>query len=133
MGKAMGKNQLLETNVFVERFLTYREVYVEYFKTMSLIERGEALTHENYSRLTHNYVTNVKRFSLLCNSYITKYKLEDSKIDKTLNSYFIELISGLECMDEKQNILNRDLSTKAQQKIKNCELNFMETIGKYIN
>lgn len=133
MGKTMAKVQLLETNVFVERFLTYREVFVEYFKTMNLIERGEALTHENYSRLTHNYVRNVKRFSMLCESYITKYHLEGSKIDQTLNNYFIELINGLECMDEKKNVLNKELSSKAQQKIKSCESSFMETISRYIN
>ncbi|MFC6322437.1 hypothetical protein [Companilactobacillus baiquanensis] len=133
MGKTMERSQVLETNVFVERFLTYREVFVEYFKTMSLIERGEALTHENYSRLTHNYVINVKRFSQLCNSYITKYHLEGSKVDQTLNNYFIELINGLECMDEKHNVLNKELSNKAQDKIKKCEFNFMETIRGYIN
>ncbi|KRK64699.1 hypothetical protein FC72_GL001939 [Companilactobacillus tucceti DSM 20183] len=132
MGKTIARGQLLETNVFVERFLTYREVFVEYFKTMNLIERGEALTHENYSRLTYNYVINVKRFSQLCNSYITKYHLESSKLDQTLNSYFIELINGLDCMDQKHNVLNRELSIEAQQKIKNCESKFMETIGKYI-
>lgn len=126
------RTHVLETNVFVERFLTYRDVFVEYFKTMNLIERGEALTYENYSRLADNYVYNIKNFIKLGNSYISKYNLEDSKVYDSLNNYFVALIDALNYLDYENNVVNKLQVAKARSVIRDREMDFMNEVHSYI-
>ena len=123
------KYRILETNVLLERFLTYREVFTEYFKTMKIIERGEALRYETYARLTDNYISNIHRFIRLCNSYITKYQLEDSLIAQSLDNYFIDLIDAINCLDTEHNLLDRLSLEASKAKIQSHEVEFMNTIN----
>lgn len=127
------RTHVIETNVFVERFLTYREVFVEYFKTMNLIDRGETLTYETYSRLADNYIYNVKRFIKLGNSYVGKYHLEKTKLRSDLDNYFIELITALKCLNYDENSFDKQTSVKALKDIKESEYRFMETIKGYVS
>ncbi|WP_125763211.1 hypothetical protein [Companilactobacillus hulinensis] len=126
------RTHVLETNVFVERFLTYRDVFVEYFKTMNLIERGEALTYETYSRLADNYVYNIKRFIKLGNSYVSKYHLENTKFYDSLNNYFVALIDALNYLDYEQNVVNKPQVAQARAVIRDREANFMNEVQSYI-
>ncbi|APX72766.1 hypothetical protein M5C72_06585 [Companilactobacillus allii] len=123
---------ILETNVFVERFLTYRDVFVEYFKTMNLIERGEALTYETYSRLADNYVINIKRFIKLGNSYISKYHLEETEFYDSLNNYFVALIDALNYLDYENNMVNKPQVAKARAVIRDSEIDFMNEVQSYM-
>jgi len=129
MKSMMGKHRILETNVLLERFYTYREVFTEYFKTMKVIERGEALRYETYSRLADNYMSNVDRFVKLCNSYVMKYDLEDSAFADSLNNYFIDLIEAVKCLDFEQDMIDHSSLELAKQKIRNREIEFMDTIN----
>lgn len=124
-----GRTAILERNVFLERFLTYRVVFREYFKTMDLIARGEALKHETYTRLADNFLINVKNYSQLCLSFIHKHQLRDTIVEEHLDNYFIELIEGLKCMDLNNNELNRSQMQLAQQRIDNSEKEFVNTIA----
>ncbi|MQS76084.1 hypothetical protein [Companilactobacillus halodurans] len=123
------KYRILETNVLLERFVTYNEVFAEYFKTMKVIERGEALRYETYARLQENYLSNIHKFIKLCNSYITKYQLENSLIAEKLNQYFLDLIDGISCLDTDQNQINHPKLEEAKQKIKQRQVDFIHTIG----
>jgi len=110
--------RILETNVLLERFVTYNEVFMEHFKTMKIIERGEALRYETYSRLADNYLSNIDRFMKLCNSYIEKYNLQNSPMAEKLNNYFINLIDALNCLDTENNALYQASMEQARSKIK---------------
>ncbi|AKP66627.1 hypothetical protein [Companilactobacillus ginsenosidimutans] len=123
-----GKTAVLDTSVFFERFLTYRVVFNEYFKTMELIERGETLKHETYSRLADNFLLNVKKYNLFCQSFIKKYKLTNTKIEEKLDNYFSELISSLKCIDENTNQLNKSQMRLAQQRIQSTENEFVNSM-----
>ncbi|KRK80451.1 hypothetical protein FD03_GL001874 [Companilactobacillus nodensis DSM 19682 = JCM 14932 = NBRC 107160] len=112
--------------------MTYRDVFVEYFKTMNLIERGEALTYENYSRLADNYVYNIKNFIKLGNSYISKYNLEDSKMYDSLNNYFVALIDALNYLDYENNVVNKLQVARARSVIRDREMDFMNEVHSYI-
>lgn len=128
-----GKTAINESNILLERFLTYRIVFKEYFKTMDLIERGEALKYETYTRLADNFLVNVKNYSRLCVSYIEKYRLQNSPLEKKLNVYFASLISGLKCLDLEHNTLNRQKMHAAQKKIMESEKDFISTMGLRFN
>ncbi|GAB5056903.1 hypothetical protein COSHB9_12910 [Companilactobacillus alimentarius] len=129
MGKINGKNHLLETNFLLERFLIYREVFSEHFKTMKVIERGEALRYETYSRLADNYIVNVHQFVRMCNKYLEKYNLENSSLADSLNQYLMEVISAINCLDFDKNLIDHRQLEKAKEKIRSTELQFMSTIG----
>ncbi len=131
MDALTSKYRVFETNVLLERFLTYREVFTEYFKTMKVIERGEALRYETYSRLADNYMSNVHRFIELCNSYITKYNLEETVIVDSLDNYLVELISALNCLNYDQDLIDHLRLEESKQKIQSSEVQFMDTI-KYL-
>lgn len=121
--------EILETNVLLERFLTYREVFTEYFKTMKVIERGEALRYETYARLTDNYLINIHQFIKVCNSYITKYNLEESAIADKLNNYFVDLIGAINCLDIEQNLIDHLSLEQSKSQIKTREEEFISTIN----
>lgn len=123
------KYRVLETNVLLERFLTYREVFTEYFKTMKIIERGEALRYETYSRLTDNYLSNIHRFVKLCNSYITKYNLEDSVMASSLNAYFMDLIDAINCLNCDTDEIDHLSLARSKKIIEQREQDFMKTVG----
>ncbi|MFD1471227.1 hypothetical protein [Companilactobacillus mishanensis] len=123
------KTAILERNVFLERFVTYREVFSEYYKTMSLIDRGEALTYETYSRLTDNFLLNVKNFVKLCESFIEKHNLQNSRIERSLNNYFINLIESLKCMDLDKNTFDKGYLKTAKCKVIKSENSFVKSIG----
>lgn len=123
------KYRVLETNVLLERFLTYREVFTEYFKTMKVIERGEALRYETYTRLTDNYISNIHRFMKLCDSYITKYDLRGTLIEGSLDEYFVNLIDALKCLDYDQDMVNHLSLEHSKVKIADSEKEFLKTIS----
>ena len=124
--------RILETNVLLERFVTYNEVFREYFKTIKIIERGEALRYETYSRLQDNYISNIHRFMKLCISYIDKYNLENSLIAEKLNNYFVELVDALKCLDTENNAVNHLSLEKAQSKIKSSQEDFVNSINLFV-
>ena len=124
--------RILETNVLLERFATYNEVFSEYFKTIKVIERGEALRYETYSRLTDNYISNIKRFIQLCNSYLTKYHLENTTIAEKLNNYFVELINAINCLDSEQNIVDHLELAESRERIKMTQDEFVNTINVFV-
>ncbi|WP_338231782.1 hypothetical protein [Companilactobacillus muriivasis] len=124
--------RILETNVLLERFVTYNEVFMEHFKTMKIIERGEALRYETYSRLADNYLSNIDRFMKLCNSYIEKYNLQNSPMAEKLNNYFINLIDALNCLDTENNALNQASMEQARSKIKASQAEFVNSINIFI-
>jgi len=124
--------RILETNVLLERFVTYNEVFMEHFKTMKIIERGEALRYETYSRLADNYLSNIDRFMKLCNSYIEKYNLQNSSMAEKLNNYFINLIDALNCLDTENNALNQTSMEQARSKIKASQEEFVNSINVFI-
>ncbi|WP_338214297.1 hypothetical protein [Companilactobacillus muriivasis] len=124
--------RILETNVLLERFVTYNEVFMEHFKTMKIIERGEALRYETYSRLADNYLSNIDRFMKLCNSYIEKYSLQNSPMAEKLNNYFINLIDALNCLDTENNALNQASMEQARSKIKASQAEFVNSINIFI-
>ncbi|ALB28961.1 hypothetical protein [Companilactobacillus heilongjiangensis] len=124
--------RILETNVLLERFVTYNEVFMEHFKTMKIIERGEALRYETYSRLADNYLSNIDRFMKLCNSYIEKYNLQNSPMAEKLNNYFINLIDALNCLDTENNALNQTSMEQARSKIKASQEEFVNSINVFI-
>lgn len=132
MTNTTSKYRILETNVLLERFATYSEVFTEYFKTMKVIERGEALRYETYSRLTDNYISNIHRFIKLCNSYVIKYHLEDSVMADKLNNYFIDLIDALNCLDVDNEVVDHLSWSQSQIKIKQAQDEFMGTINFFI-
>ena len=123
------KYRVLETNVLLERFLTYREVFTEYFKTVKVIERGEALRYETYSRLTDNYISNIHRFMKLCDSYITKYNLRGSLVEGSLDKYFVNLIEALNCLDCEQDVVDHSSLEQSKDKIAISEKEFVKTIS----
>jgi len=128
--KAMtNRYRVLETNVLLERFLTYREVFTEYFKTIKVIERGEALRYETYSRLTDNYIFNINRFVRFCDSYITKYEIENSSMAESLNYYFMDLIDAINCLDTDRDVIDHPRLELSKSKIKTREVEFMSTIN----
>ena len=133
MGVINNNNRLLETNVLLDRFLTYREVFTEHFKTMKVIERGEALRYETYSRLADNYISNVHRFVKLCEDYITKYNLENSQLTEKLNDYLVEVIDAISCLDTEHNLINHAKLGQAKQRIHQKEIEFMNAIGLLAN
>ena len=133
MGAINNKYRLLETNVLLDRFLTYREVFSEHFKTMKVIERGEALRYETYSRLADNYISNVHRFIKLCEDYIEKYHLENSQLTDRLNDYLMEVIDAISCLDTDHNVIDHSKLEKSKQKIHQKELEFMNAIGLLAN
>ena len=124
--------RILETNVLLERFVTYNEVFMEHFKTMKIIERGEALRYETYSRLADNYLSNIDRFMKLCNSYIEKYNLQNSPMAEKLNNYFINLIDAINCLDTENNALNQTSMEQARSKIKASQEEFVNSINVFI-
>jgi len=124
--------RILETNVLLERFVTYNEVFMEHFKTMKIIERGEALRYETYSRLADNYISNIDRFMKLCISYIEKYNLQNSSMAEKLNNYFINLIDALNCLDTENNALNQTSMEQARSKIKASQEEFVNSINVFI-
>ncbi|KRO00482.1 hypothetical protein [Companilactobacillus kimchiensis] len=123
------KYLVLETNVLLESFLTYREVFTEYFKTMKVIERGEALRYETYSRLTDNYMSNIHRFIKVCDSYITKYHFEETVMAESLNKYFVVLIDAINCLDIDSDSIDHLSLEQSKAKIKSSEVEFMNTIN----
>ena len=133
MGAINNNYRLLETNVLLDRFLTYREVFTEHFKTMKVIERGEALRYETYSRLADNYISNVHRFIDLCESYITKYHLENSQLTEKLNDYLVEVIDAISCLDTDRNLIDHIKLDQAKRKIRQREMEFMNAIGLLAN
>lgn len=133
MGVINNNNRLLETNVLLDRFLTYREVFTEHFKTMKVIERGEALRYETYSRLADNYISNVHRFVKLCEDYITKYNLENSQLTEKLNDYLVEVIDAISCLDTEHNLINHAKLEQDKQRIHQKEIEFMNAIGLLAN
>ncbi|MFC6177052.1 hypothetical protein ACFQAV_09375 [Companilactobacillus huachuanensis] len=124
--------RILETNVLLEKFVTYNEVFMEYFKTMKVIERGEALRYETYSRLADNYISNIDRFMKLCISYIDKYNLQNSPMAEKLNNYFINLIDALNCLDTENNALNQVVLEEARSKIRTSQEEFVNSINIFI-
>jgi len=124
--------RILETNVLLERFVTYNEVFMEHFKTMKIIERGEALRYETYSRLADNYISNIDRFMKLCISYIEKYNLQNSPMAEKLNNYFVNLIDALNCLDTENNALNQASMEQARSKIKASQAEFVNSINIFI-
>lgn len=124
--------RILETNVLLERFVTYNEVFSEYFKTIKVIERGEALRYETYSRLTDNYISNIKRFIQLCNSYLTKYHLENTTIAEKLSNYFVELINAINCLDSEQNIVDHLELAESRERIRMTQDEFVNTINIFV-
>jgi len=129
MERQINKYHILETNILLERFLTYREVFTEYFKTMKIIERGEALRYETYSRLTDNYLYNINRFVKFCDSYITKYDLENSSIADSMNKYFMDLIDAINCLDIERDLIDHSSLEQSKSKIHTREVEFMNTIN----
>lgn len=127
------KYRILETGVLLERFVTYNEVFTEYFKTIKIIERGEALRYETYARLTDNYISNIKRFIKLCNSYITKYNLENSMVAERMNNYFIDLINAIGCLDVKHNSIDYSRLENAKSRIRARQDEFVDSINILIN
>ncbi|CAJ1175908.1 hypothetical protein LCR01_06070 [Companilactobacillus crustorum] len=123
------KYRILETNVLLERFVTYNEVFTEYLKTIKLIERGEALRYETYSRWIDNYLTNIKSFIKLCNSYLSKYNLENSTIAEKLNNYFMDLIDMVNYMDVDHNLVDHSSIEKAQSKIRARQEEFLQALN----
>lgn len=123
------KYRILETNVLLERFVTYNEVFTEYLKTIKLIERGEALKYETYSRWIDNYLTNIKSFIKLCNSYLSKYNLENSTIAEKLNNYFMDLIDMVNYMDVDHNLVDHSSIEKAQSKIRARQEEFLQALN----
>ncbi|WDT66644.1 hypothetical protein NV391_05415 [Companilactobacillus crustorum] len=123
------KYRILETNVLLERFVTYNEVFTEYLKTIKLIERGEALRYETYSRWIDNYLTNIKSFIKLCNSYLSKYNLENSTIAEKLNNYFMDLIDIVNYMDVDHNLVDHSSIEKAQSKIRARQEEFLQALN----
>lgn len=132
MTTMISKYRILETNVLLERFITYNEVFTEYFKTIKVIERGEALRYETYSRLTDNYISNIKRFIQLCNSYLSKYNLENSTIAEKLNNYFIELINAINCLDGEKNTVDHLELAESRSRIKTSQEEFVNSINFFI-
>ncbi|CAJ1195413.1 hypothetical protein [Companilactobacillus nantensis] len=124
--------RILETNVLLERFVTYNEVFTEYFKTMKIIERGEALRYETYSRLADNYISNIHRFMKLCISYLEKYNLQNSVLAEKLNNYFVDLIDALNCMDTNKNLINHLGLEEARSKIKASQAEFLNSLNIFI-
>ena len=132
MTNTTSKYRLLETNVLLERFVTYSEVFTEYFKTMKIIERGEALRYETYARLTNNYLSNIHNLIKLTNSYITKYHLENSLVADKLNDYFMELIEAINCLDLDTEMIDHISWSQAQSNIKTRQAEFMNSINFFI-
>jgi len=128
MDALTSKYRVFETNVLLERFLTYREVFTEYFKTMKVIERGEALRYETYSRLADNYLENVHRFIEVCNSYITKYHLEETIVVDSLDNYFIDLINGINCLNLDEDVVDHLVLEESKRKIQSREVQFVDSI-----
>jgi len=124
--------RILETNVLLERFVTYNEVFSEYLKTIKIIERGEALRYETYGRLIDNYIRNVKQFIQLCNSYLAKYKLENSLVAEKLNNYFLDLIGAISCMDPESETVDHGSLALAQSRIKKRQTEFVDSINFFI-
>ncbi|WP_119326227.1 hypothetical protein [Companilactobacillus musae] len=123
------KYRILETNVLLERFVTYNEVFSEYLKTIKLIERGEALRYETYSRWVDNYLSNIKSFIKLCNSYLAKYNLEGSVIAEKLNNYFIGLIEMVSCMDLERNSVDHLKLERAQSDLRTRQEEFIQSLN----
>ncbi|MFH5811546.1 hypothetical protein [Companilactobacillus sp. FL22-1] len=132
MATKTSKYRILETNVLLERFVTYNEVFTEYFKTMKVIERGEALRYETYSRLADNYISNIHRFMKLCMSYVEKYHLQNSRIAEKMNNYFVELIAALQCLDLENNSLNHLSWEQARSKIDRSRDEFVNSINFFV-
>ncbi|MCH4008200.1 hypothetical protein [Companilactobacillus sp.] len=123
------KTAILRHNIFLEKFLTYRVVFQEYFKTMDLIERGEVLKYETYSRLANNFLLNVKIYSHICKSFIEKQNLQGSAMEVKLNGYLADLVQGVDCLDTDQNLLDRSKMKLASARIQQSEREFINTIG----
>lgn len=129
MTRSTGKTAILERSIFLERFLTYRVVFEEYFKTMSLIDRGEVLKYETYERLTDNFLINLKKYIRLGASYIEKYQLQNTKMEHSLNQYFVELVNSLNCMNLSNNELDRHEMKNAKVRISQSENQVVKTFG----
>lgn len=123
------KTAILRHNIFLEKFLTYRVVFQEYFKTMDLIERVEVLKYETYSRLANNFLLNVKIYSHICTSFIEKQNLQGSAMEAKLNGYLANLVKGMDCLDTDQNLLDRSKMNLASARIQQSEREFINTIG----
>ncbi|WP_300559294.1 hypothetical protein [Companilactobacillus sp.] len=122
------KTAISRHNIFLEKFLTYRVVFQEYFKTMDLIERGEVLKYETYSRLANNFLLNVKIYSHICKSFIEKQNLQGSAMEVKLNGYLADLVQGVDCLDTDQNLLDRSKMKLASARIQQSEREFINTI-----
>lgn len=124
-----GKTAILERSIFLERFLTYRVVFEEYFKTMSLIDRGEVLKYETYERLTDNFLINLKKYIKLGTSYIDKYQLQNTTMEHSLNQYYVDLINSLNCMNLTNNVLDHYEMKAAKERISQSEIQVVKNFG----
>lgn len=120
------RTAITEHNDFLERFLTYQTVFQEFFKTMDLIERGEVLKYETYPRLTNNFLLNLKIYSHQCVHFIEKYSLTNTEFERTLNNYFLALITSLRCIDS--NSLNRNKMQLAKREINDSSQKFITAL-----
>lgn len=128
-----GRTAIIQRNAFLERFLTYQTVFQEYFKTMDLIDRGEALKYETYDRLVGNFLLNLKIYGIHCASFLEKEHLTNTLFEEKLNLYFIELVESLKCIDTHHNLLDRRQMRAAQQRISDSGRAFIQTIDHNIN
>ncbi|WP_125768099.1 hypothetical protein [Companilactobacillus furfuricola] len=133
MAITTGRTAILHRNDFLERFLTYNTVFQEFFKTMDLIDRGEALKYETYDRLINNFLLNLKIYGVHCSSFLEKEQLTNTLFEEKLNLYFIELVESLKCLDTKNNQLDRSKMQLAQQKISDSGRAFVQIIDHNIS
>ncbi|WP_129044991.1 hypothetical protein [Companilactobacillus metriopterae] len=123
------EKQIIDANIFLERFLTYRDIFSEYFKTIKVIDSGEALTYENYQRLEDNYIWNVKKLMIFSSSFIHKYNLEGSDIANNLNEYFVVLIDGMQGINFEKNTVNYDKIEESKKLIEEKSIKFRESFS----
>ncbi|KRL68480.1 hypothetical protein [Companilactobacillus versmoldensis] len=123
------RTAIAETNAFLERFITYRSVFQEYFKTMHLIESGEVLKYETYQRLTNNFLLNVKIYNRVCWDFIEKQQLVESKVHKNLDNYFIKLVKSVQCMNPTDNQLDHKSLKKSQIEIDRAGHDFVTALS----
>lgn len=128
-----GRTAIFNRNDFLERFLTYNTVFQEFFKTMDLIDRGEALKYETYDRLINNFLLNLKIYGIHCSSFLEKEQLTNTLFEEKLNLYFIELVESLECLDTKNNLLDRSKMRLSQQRISESGRAFVQIIDHNIS
>ncbi|WP_099974834.1 hypothetical protein [Lactobacillus terrae] len=123
------EKQIIDANIFLERFLTYRDIFSEYFKTIKVIDSGEALTYENYQRLEDNYIWNVKKLMIFSSSFIHKYNLKGSDIANNLNEYFVVLIDGMQGINFERNTVNYEQIEESKKLIEEKSIKFRESFS----